>query len=301
MPKPKRTYPGSKGVNSQEARQRQKKKFKRQAWWQKPGPIIGGSLISIVLIIALFIYIADSQTANNNIGKAVPASVMNAISQVNPSTFKSIGTNNVQNPLKPISGASVLKGPGGKSEVLYIGADYCPYCAAERWSIIIALSRFGSFQDLHLMQSSGSDAFPNTSTFTFYQSSYSSEYIDFVPVETQTRDLQTLQTPTSEQQQIQSIYDAPPYTDQNSANSIPFISIGNQYTTNGAGFNPSLLTNLSWQNIANRLNDSNNQATQGIIANANYITAAICQISNQQPANVCSSAPIPTIIQQIKG
>ena len=35
-----------------------------------------------------------------------------------------------------------------KPELLYIGAEYCPYCAASRWPLIIALSRFGTFKGL---------------------------------------------------------------------------------------------------------------------------------------------------------
>ena len=37
---------------------------------------------------------------------------------------------------------------GGKPEVLYVGTEFCPYCAAESWSLIVALSRFGQFSGL---------------------------------------------------------------------------------------------------------------------------------------------------------
>jgi Domain of unknown function (DUF929) len=36
----------------------------------------------------------------------------------------------------------------GKPEVLYTGAGFCPYCAAVRWPLIVALSRFGTFSGL---------------------------------------------------------------------------------------------------------------------------------------------------------
>ena len=45
-----------------------------------------------------------------------------------------------------ITGAPLTS--GGKPEMLYIGAEYCPYCAAERWAMIVALSRFGTFSGL---------------------------------------------------------------------------------------------------------------------------------------------------------
>ena len=36
----------------------------------------------------------------------------------------------------------------GKPLVLYVGAEYCPYCAAERCAMVQALSRFGTFSNL---------------------------------------------------------------------------------------------------------------------------------------------------------
>jgi len=34
--------------------------------------------------------------------------------------------------------------------VVYIGAEYCPYCAVERWPLIVALNRFGTLTNLGL-------------------------------------------------------------------------------------------------------------------------------------------------------
>jgi thiol-disulfide isomerase/thioredoxin len=72
---------------------------------------------------------------------------------------------------------------GGKPEVLYLGAEYCPYCAAQRWAMINALSRFGTFTGLTTTHSSSTDSDPNTPTFTFYGSKYISKYVTFTPVE----------------------------------------------------------------------------------------------------------------------
>ena len=33
----------------------------------------------------------------------------------------------------------------GKREILYVGANYCPYWAAERWAMVMELSQFGTF------------------------------------------------------------------------------------------------------------------------------------------------------------
>ena len=66
----------------------------------------------------------------------------------------------------PVSPPTVLEQPathdlGGKSPaMLYYGAEYCPYCAAERWAMTAALSRFGTWSELKITASSHTDVFP---------------------------------------------------------------------------------------------------------------------------------------------
>jgi thiol-disulfide isomerase/thioredoxin len=186
----------------------------------------------------------------------------------------------------------------GKPELLYIGADFCPYCAAERWAMIIALSRFGTFSGLSTIHSSATDAYPNTPTFTFYGSSYTSKYLSFVPVEETTNYRQgnsastsvpyvTLQTPTAAEQALANTYD--PGSD---GSPIPFIDIGNKYVevSNLAPYGPQDLTGLSWTQIAAALRDPSSAIAQGIDASANYLTAGICEMTGNQPASACTSA-----------
>jgi thiol-disulfide isomerase/thioredoxin len=186
----------------------------------------------------------------------------------------------------------------GKPELLYIGADFCPYCAAERWAMIIALSRFGTFSGLSTIHSSSTDAYPNTPTFTFYGSSYTSRYLTFVSVE-ETKNYRqgnststsvpyvTLQTPTAAEQALANTYD--PGSD---GSPIPFIDIGNKYVevSNLAPYGPQDLTGLSWTQIAAALRDPSSAIAQGIDASANYLTAGICEMTGNQPASACTSA-----------
>lgn len=254
----------------------------------------------MLLLIALFVYIARQQTPNIGAQPASP-SVVSAVTHVSPQVLSAVGTGGVANQLKPISGATLLKGPDGKPEILYIGAGYCPYCAAERWSMIVALSRFGTFKGLQFTHSSTTDIYPNTSTFTFYGSTYTSQYIDFVPVEETGQDKSTaLQTPTDAQQKLLDTYDTSQYVGSSLANGIPFMDYGNRFVSVSFTYSPQLLTGMSWEAIANALSNPDSTVTQGIVGTANYMTAAICTLTNNQPASVCTSAPIPTIQQQIQ-
>jgi thiol-disulfide isomerase/thioredoxin len=185
---------------------------------------------------------------------------------------------------------------GGKPEVLYMGAEYCPYCAAQRWAMINALSRFGTFTGLTTTHSSSTDADPNTPTWTFYKSTYKSNYINFTPVEETTNQRQgnssstsvpyvTLQTPTSAEQAIGQSYDPQGY--------IPFIDLGNKYVQVGnlSPLTPTMLDGQSWAQVAAAMNNPSSAIGKAEIGNANYMTAGICKLTNNLPATACT----PTI------
>jgi hypothetical protein len=271
--------------------------------------LIGGVLAILAVIIGAFVIVSHLQSGTQSGSTQSSAQVFNVVTQVDPNVLLAVGTGGVQNPLHTVKGPPpVLLGPTGKPEFLYIGAEYCPFCAAQRWATVVALSRFGTFSKLYQTTSSSTDAYPSTPTFTFYParyggSFYTSSYIDFVPVETlgneqdASGNYPTLQTPTTEQENLLNTYDVSPYTTQ--AGSIPFIDIANQYILSGASYSPQILQGLQWQDIANSLSNSTSTVAQGILGTANYMTAGICMATHQQPANICSTNEIQKIEQSL--
>jgi hypothetical protein len=193
----------------------------------------------------------------------------------------------VSPPLRLADGVPPLT-QDGKPEVFYLGAEYCPYCAAQRWPLIIALSRFGTFDGLGSSFSSSTDVFPNTPTFTFHGATYSSPYLSFTGVETADTAGAPLETPTAAQEALFGTYDAPPYTTQ--AGAIPFLMIGNRYVQIGASYQPDVLAGMSRLQIAQGLTDPQaSPASNDILASADVMTAAICELTGGQPSDVCSS------------
>ncbi len=262
---------------------------------KSPWLLVGSILVLVALVVGIFIYLSRQSTPVDT-GLASPT-VLKNVNQVNPAVLAAVGTGDVQNPPKPISGSPpVLKGPTGKPEFLYFGAEYCPYCAAERWPVVVALGRFGTFSQLYKTASAPDDTAPNTPTFSFYHSGYTSQYIDFVAVETQgnqrdsSGNYTTLQTPTAEQEQLVAKY--------NPQGSIPFVDIANQYTVTGSEYRLDVLTNANMtrvDEIAKGLSDQSSAVTRSILGSANYLTAAICNVTNQQPENVCKSSTIQQV------
>jgi hypothetical protein len=227
---------------------------------------------------------------------ALPASVLASLS-VSPATLDSVGSPAGVVPPSTVSGSgAILRGANGKPVVTYIGAEYCPYCAAERWGLAVALSRFGTFSHLSGTHSASADVYPNTQTLSFYGSSYSSPYVDFQPVEETTNQsvggaYQALQTPTAAQSSLLTTYDA--------AGSIPFLDVGNKYVITGASYSPQVLQGLSREQIAAQLNNPSSPVAQAIDGTANYITAAISKVTGSQPSSVADSATIAAIAKKL--
>ncbi|MDE1846349.1 MAG: DUF929 family protein [Candidatus Micrarchaeota archaeon] len=180
----------------------------------------------------------------------------------------------------------------GKPEILYIGAEYCPYCAAERWPMIIALSRFGTFSNLHYITSSPSDFAASTPTFTFYGSTYQSSYITFIAREmTSNKQVNgtypTLQVLNATENNILNTLD--------NGGGIPFVDFANMSVLSGSTYAPTVLSGMNWSQIMAQFGSPNSTVAQSVLGSANLLTAQICKATNNTPSNVCSQSYIQKI------
>lgn len=240
------------------------------------------SIIIAAAVIGFLAYFSQNNGGSNTsslIGQPVPSDVYNSLTNISYATLSSIGRGNIFSPTQ-ISGPPLLA--DNKPLIVYLGAEYCPYCAAERWSMIEALSKFGNFTNLRYMESSPTDAFPNTPTFSFYGATYTSPYISFQTVELQDRLHNPLQTPTPDQSNLANTY--------NPQGGIPFVDIANQYMISGAQYQPSILAGMSWDQVSSQLNNPSSPVAQGIDGAANILVSKICKVTNDQPSNVCSQS-----------
>ncbi len=257
----------------------------------------GGILLGVLIIVGIFVFIANQQKPATS--TATPQ-VFNTITHVDPSLLATVNTGGVDSTVKslllPVKSTPVLKGPTGKPQFFYMGAEYCPYCAAQRWSMIVALSRFGQF-DKPLTAIIASEN--NVPTYSFDKSTYTSQYLDFVPVEVEDNQAQpqALETLSPDQQQLVNKYDGPPYTQSTGA--YPFMDIGNQLVSSGAFYAPDILIGSTHQQIADQIKDPNSKISQAVLGSANYITASICTMIQNQPSSVCTANPIPQIQQNL--
>jgi hypothetical protein len=206
------------------------------------------------------------------------------LAAVQPSVLRSVGKGSAYTTnFKHVSEPALTT--GGKPELLYMGAEYCPYCAGERWALIVALSRFGSFSGVQPITSSEG----NLPTFTFHGATYTSSYLVFRPVETADRNGNPLDKPTAAESALESRY----------ASGIPFVDFNNGMVFEGATYDVTALQGLNWQQVVNALQTSSSAPAQGILGSANLITAGICQMTGQQPGSVCQDSSIQALERQL--
>jgi hypothetical protein len=192
----------------------------------------------------------------------------------------------------PVGGlppASLVRGPAltanGKPEFLYIGAEFCPACAAQRWAMVVALSQFGTFENLQQTRSAVRDG--DIPTLSFYGSTYTSPYLTFTPVETTTNQPQgnsyrPLEAPTAAQQALWS-------STLGGNLSFPFLDIGGKYVLNTSQVPPAVLQGHSFDQIAHSVGNNHTAIGASIDAAAASLVKYICGITRNRPAATCSA------------
>ena len=165
--------------------------------------------------------------------------------------------------------------------MLYIGAEYCPFCAMERWALIGALSRFGSFTGVTETRSSSTDVHPDTPTFSFKDAKYTSDVVAFEAVETQDRDGKPLQTLAGDNLAL--------FQKFNPGGGIPWITYGGTHATDGATVDANAFEGKTYDQIIAGIQDPTSDIGKTVTPAINMITAQLCDQTKGKPANVCTS------------
>jgi uncharacterized protein DUF929 len=280
--------------------------------------IASGSIVVVLAVVLTFVIIklnnkpsASAGGLSNGPTGAALTAVVDKTTTVPTSVSDAVGSGTYTGKIQTINPAAPALTSNGKPEMLYMGAEYCPYCGAARWAMIVALSRFGTFTGLSTLHSAvrngagSAEPDPDTPTWTFLNTHYSSPYLAFSTVELQTNipdtstgSYTTLQTPTAAQTALINKYDAPPYAPNGNAGAIPFIYFGGKYVSVGTPYDPGVLDGLSWSTIATDLHNPNSPVAKAVLGTANYFTAAICKMTGNQPVSACT-ATIKSLESQI--
>jgi hypothetical protein len=252
-----------------------------------------GTIVAVVVVIfgSVAIFGINHNGGSGKATTAADAQLEKTLATIPAATYDSANVVMPSSPPIKLTGAAPMT-EGGKPRLLYAGAEYCPYCAAERWALVSALSRFGTFTNLGATTSSHADAYPDTPTLSFHGATFTSPYLAFKGYEMQSNQVQgstyaPLDKLSTADGKLFDKYDFPPYFTSKGA--IPFIDFGGKYASQGATYSPQLFAGLTHQKVADEIVDPSTQISQSVIGTANVFTAAICQLTNNQPSTVCTS------------
>jgi hypothetical protein len=285
-----------------------------------------GAIAVVVAVLAVFVVVklTSSPTPANLSGvgtgqhpRVAPAAYVDAMTSIPSAVYNSVGTDQQPEPFTVTKDQPGLTSTG-LPRFVYEGAEFCPYCALMRYSLVAALSRFGTFKDLKETTSGGSgDGL--VPTFSFLGSTYTSRYLVFSPYESEDREEppQPLQPVPAYAVALYSRYDgvgAAPAVPFNSGGAgIPFLDLANRYVSAG---DPAPFASL-WlpggplydggpgrQAIAQGIRDPSSGTGNYIngaafIAEANFLSAAICSVDGQAPPGVCDSRGVVAASSEI--
>ena len=184
-----------------------------------------------------------------------------------------------------------LKRQSGKSLVFFMGAGFCPFCAAERWAIVNALNHFGSWTGLVETASADHDEkYLNIPTVSFAGAKYQSDYVEFVGRETAERNFEPLQELDEKDYEILDTF--------NPDQIIPFLLIDGQFMQVGAGYSPQILEGMDHAKVRAELTISGSPVGKAMKTEIDNITALVCK-SIVSKEGVCSSEGIKNLIGKI--
>jgi hypothetical protein len=242
--------------------------------------------------------------------------VLATVSTVPSTTFDDVGVTvpGVELTAPRVTTGQTTPTVGGRPEVLFVGAEYCPFCAAERWPLVVALARFGRFTVLHDATSAPQSVFPGTSTFSFAGAQYTSAYVTFVGVELYSDqvgpDGTFIRIATLTPSQSALVAHSAGSGSPTSTGTAPFVDIGGRLVTTTSAFSPALLAGQSQSQIAGEVAKPPPLPTgttgtvdpptgQAIVAASNQLSAGICAATGQRPAAVCGSKGVRAADQSL--
>ena len=250
-----------------------------------------GSIVMAVLVVVVLVTVwagghggsTGASETSPAAGTPIAAAVTSKLTSVSLSSLVDAPSSGIVAAPETISDSKLMA--DGKPDLLYIGAEFCPVCATERWAMYVALSKFGTFSrqpgEIHSAVQDG-----DIPTLTFYNSTYSSPYFTFTPVETTTNQPDgnyyvSLQTPTAAQQKLWTSH-----TDE----SFPWVDFGGKMELTTAEYSPTALEGASFADIAKDIGNNSTVIGADIDASAKVLIQTICgTLSGNRPAAVCNA------------
>lgn len=250
---------------------------RRQRDRQRAFRVGGGVILGLALVAAAFVYYA--RNAGSNGAAAAASATLGALTAAQPS-----------GPSGNFHRVSAADERAGKPVLLFIGAQYCPFCGAERWAIVKALARFGTWSNLMTGHSSaGESGFGVVPTYDLLRARYRSRYVVFDHKDVADNAGNNLQSLSPVEQSLFNRYDP--------SGGIPLVYVDG-YVMSGSGYSPSELQGETFAAVQRQLRQGGGATyARDINGEANLLTAFLCKSDGNQPGTTCGRPVIRSIEQ----
>ena len=244
-----------------------------------------GAITAVVATVATLVTLKLTAAPAHLVASesAAPAAVARQVTTVPTGVLDRASPARVATLLRQVPGAGPPLVVDGKLAIVFVSEESCPFCAAERWSLAVALSHFGTWNHLGVTTSAATDIFPDTATLSFRTARYQSTQLTLRTTELTDNAGHQLQALSALGRQLIGRYDVPPYVNSaDQSGAVPFLDIGNRYVLAGAQYDPQVLAGLSAAQIAAQLRNPSSPVAQAIDGSAKVIITAINQVLHDQ-------------------
>jgi hypothetical protein len=239
------------------------------------------AIVGVLVGVKLSSGPASAATASESLASAA---VVRQVTTVPPGVLTRVSPGQAATP-QTVKAAGPPLTIGGKPAIVFVSEESCPFCAAERWPLAVALAHFGTWSHLGSTTSSATDIYPNTATLSFRTAQYRSAELTLRTTELADNAGRPLQAQTPLDTKLIGSYDVPPYVNSaDQSGAVPFLDIANHYILAGAQYDPQVLAGLSAAQIASQLSNPSSPAAQAVDGSAKVIITAIDQVLHDQAA-----------------
>lgn len=247
-----------------------------------------GAVAAVLAVVVALIAVKLTNTPAHLAASesSAPASLTRQVVTVPAAVLATANPGQAATPLQNVKAPAAPLTIGGKPTIVFVSEESCPFCAAERWPLAVALSHFGTWSQLGITRSSAADVYPDTATLSFRAARYRSGELTLRTTELTDNSGRSLQAQTPLDAKLISTYDVPPYVnaaDQSGA--VPFLDIANKYVLAGAQYDPQVLAGLSAAQIAGQLGNPSSPVAKAVDGSAQVIIAAIDQVLHDHTAH----------------
>jgi Domain of unknown function (DUF929) len=234
------------------------------------------SVTAVLALIAALVAVKLTAPRPRASESLAPSRVVSQVTTVPAATLARVSPGQAATSLQPVQPAGPPLAIGGKPVIVFVSEESCPFCAAERWPLVVALAHFGTWSHLGSTTSSATDVFPNTATFSFRTAHYTSRELTLRTTELADNLGRPLQAQTPLDTRLVDTFDVPPYVNSaDQSGAVPFLDIANHDILAGAQYNPAVLAGLSATQIASQLKNPDSPVARAIDGSAQVIITAI--------------------------